>query len=69
MEITITNQTFTKLFRVKILSVIRTLCPILISFFCICLFLSLSFMIIEGYSVSRMVSKGHAEPIYSVVEN
>jgi hypothetical protein len=41
----------------KCSSVVRICLPGIISFFCICLFLFLSIMIIEGYSISEMMQK------------
>ena len=69
MDLTITDHALPKLFKVKCISVFRALCPAFISFFCICVFLFLSFMIIEGYSVSRMVLSDRDTPGYSTVDN
>lgn len=51
----------------KCSSVVRICLPGLISFFCICLFLFLSIMIIEGYSISEMMQKGRDCATYKVV--
>lgn len=47
----------------------RICLPGLISFICICLFLFLSIVIIEGYSISKMMQKQRDVPIYQVVED
>ena len=51
----------------KCSSVVRLCLPGLISFFCICLFLILSIVIIEGYSISEMMQKERDCAIYKVV--
>ncbi len=47
----------------------RICLPGLISFICICLFLFLSIVIIEGYSISKMMQKQRDFPVYQVVED
>lgn len=47
-------------------SLSRQLFPILLCFCCISLFLFLAFMIIEGYSISRLVSSDRILSVYSV---
>lgn len=51
----------------KCSSVVRLCLPGLISFFCICLFLILSIVIIEGYSISEMMQKERDFATYKVV--
>jgi len=55
-------------FKLRCSSAVRFLIPVLISFFCICLFLFLSFMIIEGYSLSRVMNKDRALYIETISE-
>ena len=47
----------------------RICLPGLISFICICLFLFLSIVIIEGYSISEMMQKQRDFVIYKVLED
>ncbi len=50
-------------------SVARFCLPGLISFFCICIFLILSIVIIEGYSISELMQKGRDFAVYKVVDD
>ena len=50
-------------------SVARLCLPGLISFFCICMFLILSIMIIEGYSISEIMQKERDRAVYKVVDD
>ncbi|THB71808.1 MAG: hypothetical protein D6B25_17895 [Desulfobulbaceae bacterium] len=45
----------------------RLLGPILISFLSITIFLLLSFLIIEGYSLSQLVERDHQRVLFQVV--
>lgn len=49
--------------------VARICLPGLISFFCICVFLFLSIVIIEGYSISEMMQEERECATYRVLEN
>ncbi len=68
MNITIIDQAVSKSIRIHLLPLLRLICPVLISFLSICLFLFLSFMIIEGYSVLQMMEGEHYSSIVSVQE-
>jgi len=50
-------------------SVARFCLPGLISFFCICMFLILSIVIIEGYSISGLMQKERGFALYRVVDD
>jgi len=50
-------------------SIVRICLPALISFFCICLFLLLSFAIIERYSISEVMREVRELVIYNVADN
>ena len=50
-------------------SVARLCLPGLISFFCICMFLILSIIIIEGYSISELMQKERDFAVYKVVDD
>jgi len=50
-------------------SVVRLCLPGLISFFCICMFLILSIVIIEGYSISEIMQKERDCAVYKVVDD
>lgn len=47
----------------------RICLPGLISFICICVFLFLSIVIIEGYSISEMMQKQRDFAIYKILED
>lgn len=50
-------------------SLARLCLPGLISFFCICMFLILSIVIIEGYSISEIMQKERDCAVYKMVED
>ncbi|MEE4164352.1 MAG: hypothetical protein V2I35_00030 [Desulfocapsaceae bacterium] len=56
-------------FKKRCCFIVRICLPGLISFICICLFLFLSIVIIEGYSISEMMQKERDFATYKVLED
>lgn len=58
-----------RMIKMRCAAIVRIVFPILISFFCISLFLFLSYMIIEGYSVSQMMKTDRDLTAYSIFKD